>query len=339
VAATLVTLVATSLTGRLLARLGVGRLLAVSTLLSAAALVLTATSQNFAQFLASVVVLGLSSGAVDAALNAYAAREFGPRRINLLHASYVLGAAASPLLVTAIVQSGLGWRPAYAAIAAIQAVLGIVFLLTRGRWASDGLENHATDGRRGGRLTTARAADVALGLVAVAVQTGIESSVALWAFSYLTGVGVDPVFAGALTSGYWVAMFAGRVVLGWVAERTGPWPVLAGAVAWMLVAAGLALVGGPVAGPVAIGLFGLAAAPVYPLLTLTTAERTSVAAADTVVGFQAAASSLGAAVFPFLVGLALDRSAGAFALALIGLCGLAAVLQVALRVRRGVRTS
>ena len=58
----------------------------------------------------------------------------------------------------------------------------------------------------------------------------------------------------------------------------------------------------------AVLLFGLAAAPVYPLLILTTAERTSAAAADAVVGYQAGASSVGAAVFPLLIGLAMDRS-------------------------------
>ncbi|MGC3993012.1 MAG: MFS transporter [Propionicimonas sp.] len=331
------TLVATSLTGRLLARFGVGRLLAASTLLSTASLVVAATSHSFAQFLASAVLAGLSGGAIDAALNAYAARWFGPRRISLLHASYVLGAAASPLLVTATVQAGLGWRWAWAVVAGVQAVLCGVFLLTRHRWTSG--DRPASAGGGAGRgLAGARPLDVGLGLLAVAVQTGIESSVALWAFTALTqSAGVSVVVAGTIASGYWVAIFVGRVVLGWVAERTGPWLVMGGGVVGLLGAAGLGLLGGPVAAPIAIGLFGLAAAPVYPLLTLTTAERTSEAAADTVVGFQAAASSLGAAVFPLLVGIALDRSASGFALAMAGLCIGAALLQAGLQLRRRAR--
>ena len=50
----------------------------------------------------------------------------------------------------------------------------------------------------------------------------------------------------------------------------------------------------------------------YPLLVLTTAERTSAAVADRMIGFQAAASALGAAVIPPLIGLAMGVSAGAF---------------------------
>jgi fucose permease len=54
-----------------------------------------------------------------------------------------------------------------------------------------------------------------MGLAAVAVQTGIESGVTLWDFTFLTeAAGVRPAIAAGLASGYWVAMFVGRIVLG-----------------------------------------------------------------------------------------------------------------------------
>ncbi len=327
------TLVATAFASRLAARFGVGRLLAASTWLSAAALVVSATSPGFTQFLVSVALMGFSGGAIDATINAYAARTFGARRINLLHASFVVGAALSPLLVTAFVQTGLGWRWPYVVIAALQLALGLLFLLTQARWTAP------VAASPGGDATTtppvnARRADVVIGIVAVAVQTGIESAVALWAFTFLTvGQGVDPVAAGLLASGYWLVMFAGRVVLGSLAERVGAWPVLGGAAVGLIGAGLLAWLGGPVGAMAAVLLFGLAAAPVYPLLILTTAERTSAKSADAVVGYQAGASSVGAAVFPLLIGLAMDRSVVAFAPALTVLTVLAGVLHVAMRAR------
>jgi MFS family permease len=81
-------------------------------------------------FLVSVVLLGLSGGAIDATLNAYAARTFGRRRINLLHASYGVGGAASPLIVGAVLQTGATWRWAYAIVAVLQLGLAPVFALT-----------------------------------------------------------------------------------------------------------------------------------------------------------------------------------------------------------------
>ena len=331
------TLVATAFASRIAARFGVGRLLAASTWLSAAALVVSATSPGFTQFLVSVALMGLSGGAIDATINAYAARTFGARRINLLHASFVVGAALSPLLVTAFVQTGLGWRWPYVVIAVLQLALGLLFLLTHARWTVPPASSPGADVRS----TTppgARRTDVALGLVAVAVQTGIESGVALWAFTFLTlGLGVDPVVAGLLASGYWFVMFAGRVVLGSLAERVGPWPVLSGAAVGLVGAGILASLGGSWGAIAAVLLFGLAAAPVYPLLILTTAERTSAAVADAVVGYQAGASSLGAAVVPLLIGLAMDRSVVGFAPAITALTVLAALLHLAMRVRVGAR--
>lgn len=332
------TLVSTGLSARISARFGVGRLLAASTVLSASALALSAASQSFTQFLLSVVLLGFSGGAIDATLNSYAASNFGPRRINLLHASYVAGAAASPLLVTAVVQSGAPWRWAFAAVAVVQLALGLVFWLTRHRWTPAAPQPRPASGIRDARTVPGRRTDVAVGLVAVAVQTGIESSVALWAYSHLTGAaGVAPALAGALASGYWLAMFAARVVLGSVAERVGPWPVMAVAACGLVVAAGLSLIGGATTAMAAVLLFGLSAAPIYPLLTLTTSERTSMAVADSVVGFQAGASSVGAAVFPLLVGLAMERLASGFGIALVALCGTAAGLQLTMQVRRRTR--
>ncbi len=133
-----------------------------------------------------------------------------------------------------------------------------------------------------------------IGLAAVAVQTGIESGVALWGFTFLTeAVGVSAVIAGGLASGYWVAMVVGRLVLGSLAERIGAWRVMGPAVGGMVVAAGLAIAATPSTATTAILLFGLSTAPMYPLLVLTTAQRTSAAVADRLIGFQAAASRSG----------------------------------------------
>ena len=338
----LATLVSTAFASRLARRFGVGRLLAASTWLSAGALVVTATSPGFVQFLVSVALGGLAGGAIDATINAYAARTFGPRRINLLHASFVFGAALSPLLVTAFVQTGLGWRWPYAVIAVVQLALGLLFWLTHARWTTRAVEPAAGEPTGPAPRPGRRRADVAIGIAAVAVQTGIESAVALWAFTFLTlGVGVAPVVAGLLASGYWLVMFAGRVGLGSVAERVGPWPVLSWAAIGLVAAGLLAWLGGPPGAMGAVLVFGFAAAPVYPLLILTTAERTSAAVADAVVGYQAGASSVGAALFPLLIGLAMDRSVLAFAPALAGLAVVGALLHLAMRmrVRRGASSA
>ena len=138
------------------------------------------------------------------------------------------------------------------------------------------------------------------------------------------------MIAGGLASGYWVAMVVGRLLLGSLAERIGAWRVMGPAVGGMVVAAGLAIAATPSTATTAMLLFGLSTAPMYPLLILTTAERTSAAVAD----HLAAASAVGAAAIPPLIGLAMGVSAGAFALAIAPLCLTAALLHIAMQMRR-----
>lgn len=102
----------------------------------------------------------------------------------------------------------------------------------------------------------------------------------------------------------------------------------------MVVAAALAIAATPSTATTAVLLFGLSTAPMYPPLVLTTAERASAAVADRMFGFQAAASSLGAAVIPLLIGLDMGVSAGAFALAIAPLRLTAALLDIAMQMHR-----
>lgn len=327
--------VSTLATRHLVRRMGLGRLLVCSTLVSAAGLVISATSPRFAVFLAGVIVLGLSGGAIDVALNAYAARHFGPRRINFMHAWYVVGAAASPALVTVVLQVGGSWRWPYAIVAGLQLVLAGVFAAGAGRWERD---DATPSGRASSavrrRLVTIRSA---VGLAAVVVQTGIESSAALWAYSFLTlSADVPTGLAGLTVSGFWLAMFISRILLGSLAERIGSWATMGVSAIGLVAAAALTMVGNvvPIAAPAGIVLFGIAAGPMYPLLILTTIDRTTPTGVERLVAAQSAASAVGAATLPALFGIAMNFSPSAFAPIMAVAATAAALLQLAMQVTK-----
>ena len=102
--------VSSAATGRILARMGVGPLLALGTALTAVALTLEALSPSLWVVTCGFVLFGLGFGSTDSALNAHAALHFGARQINWMHASYGLGATTGPLLVTALLGNGITWR-------------------------------------------------------------------------------------------------------------------------------------------------------------------------------------------------------------------------------------
>ncbi|WP_243704988.1 sugar MFS transporter [Micromonospora sp. KC723] len=335
------------LAGFTLARLGVGRLLAVSTLLASLALTGYAVSPVLAVTIGCALVLGFGSGAIDSGLNAYAAGAFGPRHMNWMHAFFGLGVAIGPLVMTAVLGAGLAWRVGYALVAAAQLALATAFALTVRAWR-DGTPQAAVPAvpaRGPGSADLAAAGPVAVaagvsavpavtepsgtvgvasvpvrqtlrlpvvwfGAAAFATYVAIEVAAGLWAFLLLTeGRGLAAPAAGLCVSGYWGSLFLGRVVQGLVAERLGSGRVLRGSLLGM--AAGAALIALPApAWVTAAGLFllGFAAAPVFPLLTLTTAERVGAAHADRVIGVQIGAAGLGAALVPAGLGVLLGNT-------------------------------
>lgn len=301
-------------------RLGLGRLLAGSVAVSTVALLCCAVAPGYWVIVACAVLFGLSAGAVDAAMNSFAARHFGPRQINFMHAAYGLGAATSPLIVAVVVSVGASWRWAYLAVMIIQGMLAALFAVSSRRW-----NNAPAEGNSGRPATPTRPSSdrrrrwrpppgAVAGLLLVAVDSGLEAAVGLWSFVYLLeAVALKPGAAGVVVSGYWAALVVGRVLLGAVAERVGTWPVL-GAVTFLAVAAATLVVSRqPALSAAGVVLLGLAVAPIYPLLVLTTAERAAPGSVDRLVGFQAAASTVGAVTVSGVVGLLMGAEAGSFA--------------------------
>lgn len=326
--------------GFAIGKLGVGRLLAASTGLAAVALVGFAASPGLAVAVAASGLLGLSSGAIDSGLNAYAARHFTARHMNWLHASFSFGSTLGPLVVTAALALGLAWRGGYAAVAVGQLLLATAFVLTAKAWrdgatapgvapagaapsqvASPAVSPTATPavetpvepaGPPAAAVRVARTLALPgtwLGGAAFGVYVAIELGAGLWAYTLLTeGRGVSEQRAGVAVSTYWASLFVGRLLVGIVAERIGVNRVLITGVTGII--AGAVLVALPAAGWLAVTglvLVGLASAPVFPLLMLTTAERVGDRHADRVIGLQVGASATGGTVLPAGIGVLIGR--------------------------------
>lgn len=306
-----------TMTGRILARIHIGQLLSASTVLSVVALLGYGLAPSLWAVVAATVVLGLASGAVDSGLNAYAASRFGARHITWMHACYGLGAAIGPATVGVALSSGMRWRWAYVIIAAVQMTLACAFLRNGRRWAArpdvpvaTAVRRHASAPVSGlGGPAGPRRYVLALSAAVFAIHIGIESGTGLWAYVFLTtGRGLPPETAGLAVSGFWASMFIGRVILGPIAERVGAARVLSCAVGGIGGGAAMMALSGPAVLALAgMLVLGLAAAPIFPLLTLTTAGRVGHDHADKTIGFQVAASKIGAAVLPAGMGLLIQH--------------------------------
>src|SRR5687767_8999886 len=124
--------------GQLVRRLGVGKVLLFSSVLTAAAMAGYTLAPRWEVMVGIAVIGGLGAGAIDAGVNAFAAARFSPRIVNWLHASWGVGASIGPLLMTFLLARELGWRLGYQILAGVMALLSLLFLLTLRWWEMGG---------------------------------------------------------------------------------------------------------------------------------------------------------------------------------------------------------
>lgn len=326
--------------GRLLAWLGVGKLLALSSLLTAAALLGYAASPAWGMMVALSFVSGLGAGAIDAGLNTYVAANRSERLMQWLHASFGIGMTLGPLIMTAVLESDRSWRLGYVIVGVAQIVLAVAFASTAGMWR--GAVKTSGEPEPGSRnapslFETARLRAVWLSAAIFAVYAALEYSVGQWSFTLFTeSRGIAEETAGLWVSTYWGMFTLGRILAGVTSARLGATRLLRLGTTGAIFGAAL-LWWDPVtnSGIVAVGLLGFSLAPIFPALISTTAQRVGRRHAANTIGFEVGAASAGISVIPALLGVLADTwglkiiEAALFVLALL-VFGLYSLIRVML---------
>jgi len=317
--------------GRLLRHLNVGAVLALSCALTGGGLLGYATTAYWPVMVVLGVALGVGGGAIDSALNTYAATHHGARTLNWLHACYGIGAATGPLIMTAVLGMGLGWRRGYAMVGLAQVGLAACFGATFRWWERTDTGDSPTSPTFATIPATLRLSGAKLGIAAFFVYAGVEASTGVWTYTLLTeGRGTDPVHAARAVSVFWGGLTAGRLLAALagalIPARRLLWIALWG------VTLGLLIVWADVTpGATYGGLFiaGLACGPIFPTLVAVTPARLGAEHAANAVGFQIASAALGLSLVPWAVGVA----ASAFGIEVIAtlLVAMAALLIVVYR--------
>jgi fucose permease len=313
------------LSGALVARFGVGKLLAVSCFLTGTALLGYTLVPEWWMMVLLGVVAGLGAGAVDAGLNTYAAAHFGEGLVQWLHASYGIGITIGPIIITTALTTFDSWRLGYRVVAGFQLFMALAFVLTLAWWR-DGHQEHTGDGPREKRLTdyktplveTMRRPRVWLSVLLFFLYVGAETSLGIWAFSLLTeSRGVTPRVAGLLTGSYWATFTIGRILAGLYAKRLGIDLLVQASVGFAFMGAVLLWLNPfPLANLLAVTMVGFAIAPIFPALISGTSRRVGAHDAANTIGMQMAVTGLGAALIPSLIGVLADR----FSLEVVPVC-------------------
>jgi fucose permease len=326
-----------SFSGRLMTRLGAGRMLILSAIVSAGGLLGYALAPAWAALVLCGLVLGLGSGILDGGMNIHFAANFGPRQMNWLHACFGIGATLAPLAMTAILRAGSSWRWGYGLAMLFYALLAVLFALTRTRWhlplASGSVEGgaHAAVGQ------TLKLPLVWLGIGLFLILTGLEVCAGQWAAPLFTEArGVRQEIAGLWVGVYWGSFTVGRILFGTLVAWVRPAVMIRFGLAGM--AAGAVLLGSKSQGSIAflgLALIGFALSPIFALMISSTQERLGPVHAPNAIGLQVAAAGLGVGILPGVMGvLAKRHGLEVVPWLLLGLTGVMAVLYEAIRSQR-----
>ncbi|EME89683.1 uncharacterized protein MYCFIDRAFT_32211 [Pseudocercospora fijiensis CIRAD86] len=262
-----------------------------------------------------LIFCGWGNGLLDASWNAWAGDLNRPNEIlGVIHSLYGLGAAVAPLIASAMVDKyGLAWHDYYflaLGLAGLEFGSGVAAF-----WEEDGESfrgKSANSRGEGGRTRAALKMRITWTIaVFLLFYVGAEVALSGWIVTFMQRVRKAPAFDSSLTStGFWLGVTVGRIVLGVVTPRIGErWAI----VGYLLTAMGLELVFWLVpqfvVSAVAVALLGFFLGPMFPAAVVVLSKVLPKHLHVGAISFTAALGMGGAAVLPFAVG-AIASAAG-----------------------------
>lgn len=311
------------LSGPLISRWGVGKVLTVSCILTGTTLITYTLVPEFWMMAVMGVVAGLGAGAIDAGLNNYVAHNYNEGLMQWLHASYGVGITCGPVIMTIALTTWNSWRLGYRVVGIFQFVMALCFLITLPIWAK-------VEAMKEGALEQVNApAKVAMkhtmgsprswfSALLFFLYVGAEVSFGTWTYSLLVeSRQIDPGLAGIVAGSYWATFTIGRIIAGLYAKKVGVNSLVQWSLIAAIVGAGL-LIWNPAtwANLLAVAIIGLAIAPIFPSFISGTSQRVGEAHTSNTIGMQMAASGLGTAIIPSLLGVLAAR----FSLEVMPIC-------------------
>ena len=298
------------LSGPVVARIGVGRVLAASCAMTGTALLGYTLVPQWWMMVLLGVVAGLGAGAIDAGLNTYVAAHFSEGLMQWLHASWGVGITLGPIIMTMGLTATHSWHTGYRIVSGFQFALAACFVLTLAMWNQ---KEKSAEKEETKRLTdyktpmseTFRQPRVWLSVSLFLMYVGGEATLGTWVYTLLTeSRGVDPTAAGFWAGSYWGTFTIGRIVAGLFAKRVGVNRLVTGGLVGAILGA-LLLVWNPseAGNLLAVALIGFSIAPIFPAMMSGTSTRVGNNFAANTIGMQMASAGLGMAIIPGLMGV------------------------------------
>lgn len=297
------TIVSSLLTPKLLRLFGTGKLVFVSILLTAIASVGYGSSAAFWVMCLFAVPMGLGAGAIDVAMNNFAAIHLESKHTNWLHASWGVGACLGPALLAVSSLCGFGWRGAYEAVALLLGVIAVMMLFSLPMWKKREhgavVQKTETSSAEISLRAALRVPGMKLSFWTFFFYASLEVSTGLWCGTYLVARGFEPEKGALAVSLMFASVMLGRILSGFFAIKFTDIRLVHAGIALVVVGCFILVLPLPLwVTPVCICLLGFGCAPVYPSLIHATPARFGEELSGRAISIQMAGSYLGSIVMP-----------------------------------------
>ena len=302
------TIISSLISSRVINRFGTGVVSAVSTLMTAAALLGYAFSNNAVFFFLLAIPLGLGAGSIDTALNNFVALHYSASKMNFLHCFYGIGVAASPYVMSLALGADDNWRKGYVIIGLIQFAIALIAVLSLPLWKKAKKKDESDNDAPRKTLTLfqlLKMPAVRMSCFAFFGYCALELCAGSWSSTYFVNIkGLTSDKAAQIAMLFYIGLASGRFLSGIVARKVGRWKIIGASSLVLFVAIVLFVLPLPVlVATVALFFIGLGCGPVFPNLTHLTPQNFGEDISQSVIGVQQASSYTGIMLMPWLFGI------------------------------------
>ncbi len=304
------TIISSLFSQHIIRRFRTAKVCAASILLTAVSLIGYSISGSLFFMLLCSIPLGLGGGCVDAAINHYVSRHFSAGKMSFLHCFWGVGTLVSPLMLSYIFSHGGTWRFAYRINSALQIAIMLSVILASPLFLRLERDDSGIIGTEEEtevfslrEIWGVRGAKHAL--FAYALYCGLETTIALWVASYAVFArGLSPSEAALVTSMVYLGITIGRLISGFVSDRTSDRVLIkAGHLLTLVSMLALPFASSPHIIMATVLLIGIGLGPVYPTMMHQSVNYYEKRYGQAIIGFQMAFAYIGATLLPPLFGI------------------------------------
>ena len=301
------TVVSSLQSDRMTKKLGPGMVTALSTLLTAVALLGFSLSSSYWMLVVWAIPYGLGAGGVDAALNNYVALHYESKHMSWLHCMWGVGASVGPYIMSYALFQTNDWHMGYRYVSIIQVVLTVFIMFSLPLWkrtVSDS-ETGVVESKKVLSLKEIFQIRGAKTIMLIMFSyCALEQTAGLWASSFLVlNHGLDAEFAASFASLFYIGITVGRGISGFVTMKLNDNQMIR--LGACIIGIGIALMLLPFGHiPAMIGLIivGLGCAPIYPSVIHSTPANFGADKSQAIVGVQMASAYVGSMLAPAIFG-------------------------------------